>query len=118
MRKNLSLVLALTVMLTLLGSLAVADALAADKLITAKITDTATKLDRNGNEYVRLIIEESRSLQGVAYDADVPVMVFASGGSDLIEKAKALKPGDTLRAICDGRQYQGRVSYTLRAFVN
>ncbi len=86
---------------------------AADKMIESKITSIKVLKDKNGNEYVRAIIQETRNLEGVKYDAGVPVMMF----QDNATKGKTLKAGDTLHAVCDGREYNGRTSYTVRTFV-
>ncbi|MBW2026576.1 MAG: hypothetical protein JRI90_14585 [Deltaproteobacteria bacterium] len=74
---------------------------AQDVLIHAKIQD------------VRVIVNEERSLQGISYEVGVPVMAFGPQ----VEKAKALRKGDILKAICDRRESQGKVSYTILKIV-
>jgi hypothetical protein len=88
-------------------------ALAEDLLLTAKIQDVVLALDKNGRQYVRVIVNEERSLKGITYEVGVPIMAFGSH----VEKAKTLKKGETLRAICDRRESQGRVSYTILKIV-
>ena len=89
-------------------------AMAADKILNDPIESATTAIDKNGNEYVRIIINEERKLQGVAYTVGVPVMAFGSQA----EKAKALKAGDTLKAVVASRGYKGNTRYTIRAFLN
>ena len=95
----------LTVILMFLPGLASAQ----DVLLNAKIQDVVTALDKNGNEYVRVIVNEERTLQGISYNVGVPVMAFGPQ----VEKAKGLKTGSVLKAICDKREVRGKVSYTV-----
>ena len=82
---------------------------AADIVIDAKIDSATTAIDKNGNEYVRFIVNETRTIQGVSYEVGVAVLAF--GG--VVKAAKSLKDGDTLKAICSQREFQGRKSYTI-----
>jgi len=84
-------------------------ALAADVMLQSTITRADTVLDKNGNEYVRLIVSETRTLNGVKYDAEVPVMAFGSQA----QPAKALKAGDKFKGICSSRVFEDRASYTV-----
>jgi len=104
---------AVIAMVCMLSVSLVAPALAVDKILNDKIQSATVAIDKNGNQYVRLIVNEERKLQGVAYEVGVPVMVFG----ELAEKAKGLKAGDTIKAIVASRMYQGNTSYTLRAFL-
>ena len=99
----------LTVILMFLPGLASAQ----DVLLNAKIQDVVTALDKNGNEYVRVIVNEERTLQGISYEVGVPVMAFGPQ----VEKAKGLRKGTILKAICDRREAQGKVSYTILKIV-
>ena len=80
-----------------------------DMLLTAKIEDVAVALDKNGKQYVRLIVNEKRTLEGIAYEVGVPVMAFGSQ----VKEAKTLKKGEILKAICDKREKDGRTSYII-----
>jgi len=86
---------------------------AQDVLIDAKIQDVAIAMDKNGRQYVRVIVNEERSLQGISYEVGVPVMAFGPQ----VEKAKGLRKGTILKAICDKREAQGKVSYTILKIV-
>jgi len=86
---------------------------AEDVLLNARIQDVAIALDKNGKQYVRIIVNEERSLKGIAYDVGVPVLGFGSH----VEKARSLKKGDTLKAVCDRKESQGRVTYFILKIV-
>jgi len=88
-------------------------AIAQDVLLKAKIQDVTLALDKNGSRYVRVIVTEKRSLQGIQYEAQVPVMAFGSH----VERAMSLKKGQILTAICDKRNFKGKVSYTILKIV-
>jgi len=88
-------------------------AFAVDKILNDKIDSATVAIDKNGNQYVRLIVNETRKLQGVEYTVGVPVMCFGS----LAQKAKALKAGDKVKAVVASREYKGNTSYTVRAFL-
>ena len=89
-------------------------ALAADVMLKAPISRADTMLDKNGNEYVCIIVTENRTLNGVAYEAEVPVMAFGSQ----VKAAKALKAGEQFKGICASGIYQDRVSYTVLKVLN
>ena len=69
--------------------------------------------DRNGKQYVRVIVNEKRTLQGISYEVGVPVMAFGSH----VEQAKGLSKGDILKAICDRHEVKGKASYTILKIV-
>ena len=93
----------------------ISPAFTADKIIDTEIKTMAVKNDKNGNEFCRFIITESKELSGVKYKADTVVMVF---GADLVEQAKTYSEGAKLKAIVATNEYKGRVNYNLIAFVN
>jgi len=88
-------------------------AFAADKILDTKVKQVVTKNDKNGNEYTRLTISETKDLNGVKYSTDTAVMCFG----DTVVKAKTLKSGDSLKAVVTENEYKGRISYNLIAFV-
>jgi len=85
-------------------------AFATDQLITAKVGSVMEKLDKNGIPFSVVIIEETRSLNGVEYQAEVVATAFRSAH----EEAKLLKPGDEVKMIANQREYNGDKSYTIR----
>ena len=87
---------------------------AADQMLNATVSDVVVANDRNGAEYVRLIINEPRELDGVAYVSSVAVMCFR----ETANFAKTLKKGDKIRAIISPNEYQGRTSYRLISWAN
>jgi hypothetical protein len=108
MKKILSTIVAIM----FVGCMFTGMAIASDKMLDAKIVSASTSTDKNGAEYVRILISEDRSLQGVKYTQTVAVMAFG----EMVAKAKGLKSGDTLKAVCSEREYRGRISYTVLAF--
>jgi len=93
----------------LLAIMVAMPAIAAEEVINLPITGKVVAPDRNGNEYVRLIVAEKKSLQGVEYDVGTAAMAFG----DTVEAAKALNIGDILKAIVQKRVFNGRESYTV-----
>jgi len=86
-------------------------AMAEDVLIDKKIQSITNALDKNGNPYVRIIVNEMRKMNGVEYEVGVAVMAFSST-VDVLKKLK-LTEGDTLKAICASRLYKENKSYTI-----
>ena len=86
---------------------------AADKILDTTIDSATTALDKNGNEYVRLIITEPRTLNGVQYQKSLPVMAFSPN----VDAAKAYSAGDSVKAVVTPRDYQGSQSYTVVSFI-
>ena len=113
MRKIVILVAVLLFLSPVMASAQPASPSGRDVLIDAKIQDVAIAMDKNGKQYVRVIVNEERSLQGISYEVGVPVMAFGPQ----VEKAKGLRKGAILKAICDRRESQGKVSYTILKIV-
>lgn len=112
-RKINIMVIALTALI-LMASFTIGTANAADKLFNATIERVDIQPDKNGNQYARLIVPEERELNGVKYTTTVAVMAFGTA----FERASQLKAGDTLYAVCSGREYRGNMSYTIQAFID
>jgi len=85
---------------------------AEDKLVDVKISQSVTfKKDKNGNLFGRTFIKEKRSLNGIEYDADTPLMFFGS----TVEHAKKLRIGSTAKLIVSAKDYKGSPSYNVVA---
>ena len=89
-------------------------ALAAEKVLDATVDTLTESIDKNGHPYIRIIIQESRAIQGNDYIVGIPVMCFR----DTVVKARELSPGDSFKAVVQPREYQGRSSYTLLKWLN
>ena len=89
-------------------------AVALDVILQAPITDVQTLIDKNGNEYVRVIVAETRTLNGIEYQTETPVMAFGNQ----VDSAKDLKAGQEFKAICASRIYKDRISYTVLKILN
>ena len=83
--------------------------MAAESLIDLEVSDKVVAMDKNGNEYVRLIVGETRKIQGVEYQIGTAAMAFGQN----VEAAKSVNIGDNLKAIVNSRTYNGRESYTI-----
>lgn len=88
-------------------------ATAAPLVVTGKVTDVGTFLDKNGQTYVRIIIQETRSLDGIEFSLETPAMAFGTA----LEGAKLVKVGEAVKMIASPREYQGRSSYTIHKIV-
>ena len=105
MRKSLSVVLTIVVMLFCFCTVAVAQDIVMDK----KIQNVVIKRDKNGAEYVRFIVTDTAQLNGISYQKSVSVVAFG----DQVAKAKTYKKGQTLKAIVNKGDYKGNPSYTI-----
>ena len=114
MRKLFALSIIATLVIMLVLSLSIPAAHAKDVVIKAQVTSVTKALDKNGNSYTRIIVEESRELNGIAYTSGVPVMAF----SEIAGQVKGLKAGDTLHVIAAKRTFEGRDSYTILKVIN
>lgn len=88
---------------------------AAEQIVEVTLTDDPViAVDKNGNEYVRLIGDFDRELNGVKYTVGLPIMAFGPTS----EAAKAYVKGDTLKAVCTNRKLQdGRESFSVITFI-
>jgi hypothetical protein len=86
---------------------------ASDVMIQKEVKNITFKKDKNGSEYARIIITDAKTLNGVTYQKDVPVMVFG----DKVAQAKTLKKGSTFKAIVSTGEYRGNTSYAVIDFV-
>jgi len=85
-------------------------AFSAERVIEATLDqDAVVAVDKNGNEYTRLIIPETNKLQGVEYEIGVACMAFGEMSPEVADK----KAGDKVKLIVAEREYQGRKSYTI-----
>ena len=99
----------LSIIIVMLFGVALAAANAQDVVLEVTVKSVTQDTDKNGNPYIRFIVDESRMLKGVSYTTGVPVMAFR----DMINEVKGIKAGDTLHAIAAERFFQGRKSYTI-----
>ncbi len=107
MKKVLAVLIALSL-------IAVAVASAGDQILNTKIDSVTIAVDKNQAEYVRFIVNEPRTLDGVNYIKSLPVMAFGAH----VTAAKAMSAGDDLKAVCNYRKLpDGRESYTILSFI-
>jgi hypothetical protein len=85
---------------------------AAESVLTAKIDSVELRKDKNGADFVRILISEPKEMGGVKYQKTMPVLAFR----ELVEPAKKLKAGDTLKAVVSHSSLpDGRESYRIIA---
>jgi hypothetical protein len=77
---------------------------AAERMITGKISKVVIAKDKNGAEYVRVLIPENKKLNGVAYQVTTAVFFFG----DLVPTAKTLKEGDSKKFVVSETNRDGR----------
>lgn len=112
--KRFTTLLSISILAFALIMVTVIAASAEDKILNTKIDSTTVALTKNGNQYVRFIVSEERELNGIKYNRSLPVMAFGS----LVDAAKAMKAGDTLKAVVSYRKLSdGRESYTILSFI-
>lgn len=97
------------VLLAIMFVMLVTPVFASEMTLNAKATAVSIAQDKNGQEYVRAIVDEKRTASGVEYTIGVPVMYFGEHA----KLGKLLKPGDMVKAIVKARIYQGAESYTV-----
>ncbi len=102
--------LALTICLLMAAGMIAGTALAADKMLEVTVGPMVEGITSTGQPYVRVIIDEPRTMDGEAYTVGVPLMFFSSNG--MYEAAQNLQPGQAIKVIAQSRMYEGRPSYT------
>jgi hypothetical protein len=71
------------------------------------------KKDKHANEYARIIVNETHTLNGIPYDRGVRCMVFG----DLVVKARMLKKGQRLQGVARIFDDKFGVSYKMYAIM-
>ena len=99
-----------------LALLAPMSALALEEVLEGQVNGVTTALDKNGDEYVRLIVQFDRTLNGEPYSVPLPVMAFSSNPTALAD-AKLVTEGQTIKAIVQKSLYNGRESYSIVKFI-
>ena len=95
----------------LVFALGLAIATAGERILIATADSVVTQLDKTGNEYTRIIIQENKILQGVAYTVGIPVMFFGQTS----QAGSAIAKGDSFKCIVSENIYQGRKNYSVIA---
>lgn len=81
----------------------------AEQPMTFKPDSVTVLKDKNGNEYVRMLISEKKNSSGISYTQSTTVNAYR----ELVPAASKIKPGSEVTAIVEKREYQGRTYYTL-----
>jgi hypothetical protein len=104
MKKSLCLFVALFVVLCCTGMAA-----AKDVIISKEIKNITFKNDKNGNQYARVFVAETHTLNGVTYNKDIALMGFG----DTVAKLRPYKKGQMLKVVANEGVYKGNPSYTI-----
>jgi hypothetical protein len=87
---------------------------AEDVIINAKASKVLQdKIDKNGNPFAVIFIQEERTLSGIAYTAEAPI--FAMGPAK--DEAVKVTAGESFKAIVGKRAVNGDITYTLRKVI-
>lgn len=90
-------------------SVAVTSVHAKEFMLNSEISGITKAVDKNGAEYIRVIIDQKRQLNGVEYTVSLPAMAFGAVAAEL----EGYSAGDTLKAVCQTRMFNGRESFTI-----
>lgn len=104
MKKVLCLFVALFVVLCCTGM-----AVAKDVIISKEIKAISFKNDKNGNQYARVFVAGTHTLNGVTYSKDIALMGFG----DNVAKLKPYKKGQMLKIVASEGIYKGNPSFTI-----
>lgn len=82
---------------------------AKDVILTKEIKNITFKNDKNGNQYARVFVSGTATLNGVTYRKDMALMGFG----DTVAKLKTYKKGQTIKVVAEEKDYKGSPSYTI-----
>lgn len=83
--------------------------LAEDIQVAFPVEKVILKKDKTGAPYCRILVQDTKELNGISYSHTASVMAF----SEMVPTASKLKKGDTLKAIVARSDFRGGVSYQL-----
>ena len=85
---------------------------ATEQLLTFKAESVTVLKDKNGADYVRIIMSESKTSNGITYKSSAPINAYR----ELVGDAMKIKPGDTVTCMADKNEYQGKTFYRVLGF--
>lgn len=109
MRKSFAVLFAVICMLVFIGV-----CYGEDVILEKKIDRVNLRKDKNGAPYASIIVQDTKELQGVKYEAGTALMAFG----DQYGQAKNFKKGDTIKCVASKREFNGRTSYTILKVVH
>lgn len=110
MKTNLRNIGILAVILMIVSFMWVSTPMAGEIMLTGTINNTTTAMSKAQKEYVRIILDTDKTLNGVKYQTQSVVMAFEP---EIVAKAKSYKKGDAFSAVCSSKEYNGRTSYQI-----
>jgi len=112
MKRTIALGIAVLAIVTFCWIMTPMPASAADEQITFKPASVTELKDRNGNSYVRMLWAKTGELNGVSYSKTVSVNAYG----EHVAQARAIKPGQEVKAVASKKFYQGSEYYTILGF--
>jgi hypothetical protein len=85
---------------------------AVEQLLTFKADSVTVLKDKNGADYVRIIMSETKSANGISYKSSAPINAYR----EMVSEAMKIKPGDTVTCMADKNEYQGKTFYRVLGF--
>jgi len=85
---------------------------ATEQLLTFKAESVTVLKDKNGADYVRIIMSESKTSNGITYKSSAPINAYR----EMVSDAMKIKPGDTVTCMADKNEYQGKTFYRVLGF--
>ena len=110
MKTNIRNLGILAVVLAIVSFMWISTPMAAESMLTGNIESSTTAISKAQKEYVRLIVNTDKQLNGVKYQTQAVVMAFEP---EIVAKAKQYKKGDAFSAVCSSKEYNGRTSYQI-----
>lgn len=87
-------------------------ALAAEQALTFKPESVAISKDKNGNEFVRMVISENKTANGIPFKSSYTVNAYR----EHVAQAKLIKPGQEVTAVVQMKEYNGQKYGTILGF--
>lgn len=100
----------IVILVALMALVSYIPVIAAETMLTGSVDSSTTAISKAQKEYVRLIINTDKTLNGVKYQTQSVVMAFEP---EIVAKAKSYKKGDAFSAVCSSKEYNGRTSYQI-----
>ena len=110
MKTNIRNIGILVAVMLIVSFMWISTPMAAESMLTGSIESSTTAISKAQKEYVRLIINTDKQLNGVKYQTQSVVMAFEP---EIVAKAKSYKKGDSFSAVCSSKEYNGRTSYQI-----
>ena len=106
MKTNIRNIGIFAVVLAIVSFMWISTPMAAETMLTGSIESSTTAISKAQKEYVRLIINTDKQLNGVKYQTQSVVIAFEP---EIVAKAKSYKKGDSFSAVCSVKNTTGEL---------